>query len=70
MHCAHVHLLGRAGVGAAQAHPRAIHQVMRGIAERLVDVPCTSGCRAIILRMDMGVSSFATNLWIAECVPA
>ena len=25
----HVHLLGRAGVGAAQAHPRAIHQVMR-----------------------------------------
>ena len=39
MHCAHVHLLGRAGVGAAEAHARAIHQVMRGIAERLVDVP-------------------------------
>ena len=39
MHCAHVHFLGRAGVGAAEAHPRAIHQMVRGIAERLVDVP-------------------------------
>ena len=35
---AHVHVLGGAGVGAAQAHLRAIHGVMDGIAERLVDV--------------------------------
>src|SRR4029078_11990928 len=35
----HVHLFGRAGVGAAQAHARAIHQMVRRIAERLVDVP-------------------------------
>jgi hypothetical protein len=35
---AHVHFLGRAGIGAAQAHARAIHQVMRGIAKWLVDV--------------------------------
>ena len=56
MHSSHVHLLGRARIGAAQAHARAIHQVMRRIAKRLVDVPCTSGWRAIILRMDMSFS--------------
>ena len=35
----HVHCLGRARVGAAEAHARAIHQMVSGIAERLVDVP-------------------------------
>src|SRR6185369_17383592 len=35
---AHVHVLGRAGIGAAQAHFRAIHRMVDGIAERLVDV--------------------------------
>ena len=34
----HVHVLGGAGVGAAEAHLGAIHGVMDGIAERLVDV--------------------------------
>ena len=34
----HVHVLGHAGVGAAEAHFRAIHGVMDRIAERLVDV--------------------------------
>ena len=33
---AHVHLLGGAGVGAAGAHARAIHQVVGGIGQRLV----------------------------------
>jgi hypothetical protein len=35
---AHVHLLCSAGIGAAKTHPRAIHEVMRGIPKRLVDV--------------------------------
>ena len=35
----HVHLFRGAGIGAAEAHPRAIHEVVRRIAERLVDVP-------------------------------
>ena len=35
---AHVHLFGRAGVSATEAHSRAVHEVMRRIAERLVDV--------------------------------
>ena len=39
----HVHLLGRARVSAAQTHARAIHQVMSGIAEGLVDVPVHVG---------------------------
>ena len=34
----HVHRLGEAGIGAAGAHLRAVHEVMDGIAERLVDV--------------------------------
>ena len=34
----HVRRLGHAGVGAAQAHFRAIHQVMHRIAQRLVDM--------------------------------
>ena len=34
----HVHLLRRASIGAAEAHPRTIHEMMRGIAEGLVDV--------------------------------
>jgi hypothetical protein len=33
---AHVHLLGRAGVGTCKAHPSAVHEVMRGIPQRLV----------------------------------
>ena len=33
----HVPLLGRAGIGAAEAHPRALHPVLRRIAEWLVD---------------------------------
>jgi len=32
----HIHFLGRAGVRAAEAHPGAVHQVMSGIAQRLV----------------------------------
>src|SRR5581483_6758207 len=36
---AHVHFLGRAGVRAAETHPGAVHEVVRRIAERLVDVP-------------------------------
>jgi hypothetical protein len=36
---AQVHFLRRAGVGAAQAHARAVQQMVGGIAERLVDVP-------------------------------
>ena len=32
----HVHRFGRAGIGAAEAHARTIHEMMRGIAERLV----------------------------------
>jgi hypothetical protein len=35
---AHVHLLGRAGVSAASAHLGTIHEVVNGIAERLVHV--------------------------------
>ena len=50
---AHVHLLGRAGVGAAQAHLRAIHEVVDGIAERLVHVAVNVRVKAIILRMDI-----------------
>ena len=38
MHCVMSIFSAGAGVGAAQAHLRAIHQVMDGIAERLVDV--------------------------------
>ena len=45
MHCAHVHFFGRAGVGAAEAHARAVHQMVRGIAERLVDVPGDVGVK-------------------------
>lgn len=32
----HVHLLGRAGIRAAEAHLRAVHQVVNYVAERLV----------------------------------
>ena len=39
MHFALSDLLGRAGVGAAQAHPRAVHQMVGRIPKRLVDVP-------------------------------
>jgi len=53
----HVHLLRGASVGAAQAHAGAVHQVMRCIAERLVDVSLHIGVQAIILRMDMVGSS-------------
>ena len=35
---AHVHCLGGAGVGTAEAHLRAVHRMVDGIAERLVDV--------------------------------
>ena len=34
----HVHFLGRACIGAAETHSRAIHQVMSCIGERLVDM--------------------------------
>jgi len=36
---AHVHRLGRAGIGAAETHSRAIHEVVGSVPERLVDVP-------------------------------
>ena len=36
---AHVHVLGSAGVGAAEAHACTVHEVMSGIAERLVHMP-------------------------------
>ena len=41
----HVHRLGRAGIGAAHAHARAIHQVVGGIAQGLVDVPSDLGVK-------------------------
>ena len=42
---AHVHLLAQAGVGAAEAHLGAIHGVVDGIAERLVDVTLHVGVK-------------------------
>lgn len=41
----HVHLLSRAGVGAAQTHARAIHEVVRRIPKRLVDVSLDVGVK-------------------------
>jgi hypothetical protein len=35
---AHVHLPGRAGIGAAEAHSRAIHQMVGRVGERLVQM--------------------------------
>ena len=43
---AHVHLLGCAGVGAAKTHARAVHQMVRGIGQRLVDVTLNVGVQA------------------------
>src|SRR5262249_32596769 len=43
---AHVHVLGGTGVRAAQTHFRAIHGVMDGIAERLVDVAADARVKA------------------------
>ena len=66
----HVHLFSRAGVGAAEAHARAIHEVMRGIAERLIDVALHVGVKGDHLangHADLG-SSFALVLASeAEC---
>ena len=45
-----------------KAHLRAIHRVVHGVAERLVDVPLASGCSAIILRMDMVFLLVTANL--------
>jgi hypothetical protein len=41
----HVHCLGGAGVGAAQAHLRTIHKVVDGIPERLIDVTLHIGVK-------------------------
>ena len=42
----HVHFLGRAGVRAAEAHFPAVHQVVDGIAERLVHMTLHVGMQA------------------------
>lgn len=39
----HIHFLGRAGICAAETHPCTVHQVMRRIAEWLIDVPVDVG---------------------------
>ena len=39
----HVHSLGSAGVGTAETHPGTVHQMMRRIAQRLVDVAVDVG---------------------------
>ena len=65
---AHVHVLGRAGVGAAQAHLRAIHRVMDGIAERLVDVPGDLGVKADHLANGHDSPYVPINLWTGATI--
>ena len=70
MHWRHVHLLRRAGVGAAEAHARAIHQVVRGIAERLVDVPGDVRVKGDHLADGHGfLLGCDQTLWIGVSVP-